>query len=349
MRKLAVALATLALGAAGCATRQAAPDVHRPVSASAATARSAPPARPAVPGGAVAALDRALPPPQTASPSPSTTPADYRVAARDQLAVQVYGHDDLTRTVRVSEQGTITLPLLGELPVAGLTIHEIEAKIEAGLKPAYLRDPRVTVGVSEFQGRQIAVVGAVNQPGAYAFRTNQVPLLQALSEARGVRENADRLAYVLRATPKAGEPQPLEVDLDALFRSGRGGTILLEAGDSVYVPEANAYYVSGEVEKRGAYTLRRDTTVSKALVEAGGVTRRAAESRITVVRRNGNGELQEIADLDLDAIMKGDPKHDLPLQAQDVVVVPAHGGKVVGYGVLDFLRGLFSVGIPLIP
>src|SRR5438093_8012264 len=342
MHRRLASLLLVTLAAAGCA-QTSATSTPQTAAAAKAPATTAPPHAP----GPIA-------PPQPSSPMalrPLIAPADatdYRVAPRDQLYVQVHGQDDLTRTVRVSETGTITLPLVGELKVAGLTPHDIEGAIEKALKPAYLKNPRVTVTVSEFRGRQFAVVGAVNQPGAYPLRSNAVTLLQALSEAHGTRENADRVAYVLREKPRNGEPQPLQVKLDALFRTGQGADLLVEAGDSVYVPEANTFYVAGEVEKRGAYTLRRDTTVSKAIAEAGGVTKKAATKRVTIVRTGENGQREEITDLDLDSVMKGDPNTDLTLQAQDVVFVPPHSGKVVGYTILEIMKGLFSIGLPLL-
>jgi polysaccharide export outer membrane protein len=358
MRRALLAGSILVLALAGCAARAPVtrePSASAPPAGTAAAARQTPASRPdagatgrAAPAAAPALATGAARPTTVAGPAPQAADSEYRVAPRDQLMVQVHGQDDLTRTVRVSQGGTITLPLLGEVQVAGLTTREIETKIEGALKPAYLRDPRVSVSVAEYQGRQVTVIGAVNQPGAYAFRANRISLLQALSEAHGVRENADRIAYVLRRSTNGQTAQPIEIDLDQLFRNGQDGGLVLEGGDSVYVPEANTFYVTGEVEKRGAYTLRRDTTVSKALVEAGGVTRKAAGA-ITIVRTVGRGERQEIAGLNLDAIMKGDPKQDLPLQAQDVVVVPQSGAKAVGYGFLEFVRGLFSIGIPLIP
>ena len=327
----------------GCA---AAP-VATPVSAP-AKAQATPPMPPMPVATGMSAVRTPQSRPELPAPAKSAEQSgDYLIAPRDQLAIQVHGHDDLTRTVRVSENGSVTLPLVGEVAVAGLTTREIEQKVEGTLKPAYLKNPRVTVSVSEFQGRQFAVVGAVNQPGAYPIRTNQVTLLQAFSEARGLRENADRTAYLLRAAPRADEPQPLPIDLDAMFRTGQAGTLQVESGDMVYVPDANTFYVAGEIEKRGAYTLRRDTTLSKALVEAGGVTKRAS-GQLTLVRVANSGQREEITGLDVDAIMRGDPTHDLPLQAQDIVVVPTSGAKAVGYGFLDFLKGIFSIGIPLI-
>jgi polysaccharide biosynthesis/export protein len=330
-----------------------------------ASGPSNPGASPAASGPAVTtgttkvstAASPALPEPRPAPPMLAPPPAislstetsgegDYKLAAKDQITVTVYGQDDLTRTVRVGQTGTITLPLLGEIPAAGLTPTELEKKIEGGLRGRYLMNPKVTVGVSEFQGRQFAVMGAVNQPGAYPLKTNHTTVMLALSEAKGVRDNADRIAYVLRARPRPGEPQPLSVDLEALLRQGHPGhNVVVEAGDSVYVPEANTYYVAGEVEKRGAYVLRRDTTLSKALTEAGGATKRAATGEVKVVRTLPSGEKQEVGPYDVRAVMAGDKSQDVPLQAHDVVVVPSSGSKVAAYGVLDFLKGLFSIGI----
>jgi polysaccharide export outer membrane protein len=336
-------VALVMIGSFGCTTPPRATPADP---ASTHAARSAASTAPAI-GTGKPRTPVVLPEVPRSSTSGKDASADYRIAPRDQLAVQVHGQDDLTRSVRVSQAGTITLPLVGEVEVAGLTAREIEQKIEGALKPAYLKNPRVMVTVSEFLGRQFTVIGAVNQPGAYSIHTNRVTLLQALSEARGLRENADGTAYVLRAAPRPDEPQPLEIDLDTMFRTGQAAALWLDSGDMVYVPDANSYYVAGEVEKRGAYTLRRDTTISKALVEAGGVTKQAG-SRVTLVRTDRSGQRQEIAGLDMEAIMRGDPKQDMTLQAHDIVVIPADGAKVVGYGVLDFLKGIFSIGIPLL-
>src|SRR5262249_15607367 len=79
------------------------------------------------------------------------------------------------------------------------------------------------------------------------------------------------------------------------------------------------------------------------------VTKVAAKDRITLIRTLPSGEKKEISGIDLDSLAKGDPKTDLKLQPQDVVVVPSDRGKVVGYGFLDFLKGIFSVGIPIVP
>ncbi|HEV8307170.1 MAG TPA: polysaccharide biosynthesis/export family protein, partial [Methylomirabilota bacterium] len=191
--------------------------------------------------GAGPAPGSLAPPAVSLSPPPAAAAGDYRLAPGDQIAVQVHGQEDLTRTLRVSQGGTITFPFLGEVAVGGRSVKEVEQTLETGLRGGYLLQPKVNVTVSEYQGRQFAVMGAVQQPGAFALKTNHTTVLGALSEAKGVRENADRVAYVVRARPRAGEPQPVAVDLDTLMRTGDPRqNVVVEAGDAVYVPEANA-------------------------------------------------------------------------------------------------------------
>jgi polysaccharide export outer membrane protein len=341
--RYAVTLLLAGMIAAGCATDPVLPTA----SPAAAPATPGAPAPAAGPGASRMPAPPTMAPPPAVSLAPATTvDGDYKLAAKDQVTVTVYGQDDMTRTLRVSQSGTITLPLLGEVKAAGLSPTELEQKIEGGLRGKYLVNPRVTVSVAEFQGRQFAVMGAVNQPGAYPLKTNATTVMLALSEAKGVKDTADRIAYVLRARPRTDEPQPLAVDLEALLRQGAPAqNVVVEAGDSVYVPEANTFYVAGEVEKRGAFVLRRDTTLSRALTEAGGVTKRASTDEVKVVRTQPDGGKQELGPFDIRQIMAGDKSQDVALQAHDVVVVPQSGAKSAAYGVLDFLKGLFSIGL----
>jgi len=327
MRGMRVLLLVGLLGITGCAG---------------APGAGAPAARPAP-----AASAPSLPPAPAVSREPPTgDDGDYRLAPKDQITVTVFGQKDLTRALRVSQSGTITVPLLGEVKAAGLSPAELERKIEDGLRGRYLVNPRVTVAVAEYQGRQVAVMGAVNQPGAYPLKANHTTVLNALSEAKGVKDGADRIAYVLRARPRPGEPQPVLVDLDALLRQAHPGyNVVVEPGDSVYVPEANTYYVAGEVEKRGAFVLRRETTLARALTEAGGVTKRAATGAIKVFRTAPTGETQELGTFDLEAVMGGDRRQDIPLQAQDVVVVPESGAKRAAYGLLDVLKSILRFSL----
>jgi polysaccharide export outer membrane protein len=310
---------------AGCASSRAVPSATR---ASGATAQAA------------VGRPTTLPPaPAVSLQPPADAGDDYKLSARDQITVLVLGQKDLTRTVRLNESGSVTLPLVGDLQAAGLSAAELERRIEAKLRGGYLLNPRVTVTVVEFQGRQVAVLGSVHQPGAVTLKSNYTTMLAALSDAQGVKEGADRIAYVVRARPRPGEPQPLTVDLEALLRQGDPRyNVVVEPGDSIYVPETNTYYATGEVEKRGAFSLRRHMTLARAITEAGGVTKHAATGDIRVIRTLPTGDKQELGPFDLQAVMSGDERQDIALQGQDVVVVPDSAAKRFGYGLLDVLK-----------
>ncbi len=331
MRRGGTLLLVGLLGLAGCAGGGAPhPPVAGPAGASAAT-----PPTPVLP-----------PAPAVSLAPPARDAGDYKLAPKDRVSLTVHGQKDLTRTLRVSQSGMVTVPLLGEVQAAGLSAPELERRIEDGLRGRYLMNPRVSVAVSEFQGRQFAVMGAVHRPGAFPLKANHTTVMSALSGAKGVKDSADRVAYVLRAHPRPGEPQPVMVDLDALLRQGRPGhNVVVEPGDSVYVPEANTYYVAGEVEKKGAFVLRRETTLAKALTEAGGVTKLAATGEIRVIRTGPTGEKQEIGAFDLQAVMGGDRRQDIPLQAQDVVVVPQSGSKRAAYAFRDVLKSIIRFSL----
>ena len=335
MRRATVLLVAGALWAGtGCASSSSmAPSPSGAATTTPASARGAMPAFPA-------------PPAVSLAPASAGADGDYRLAPQDRITVTILGQKDMTRTLRVAESGSVTLPLLGDVQAAGRSSAELEQAIEAGLRDRYLVNPRVSVAVTEFRGRRFGVMGAVNEPGAFALKSNQTTMLQALSEARGVKDGADRVAYVLRARPRPGEPQPVAVDLDALLRAGDPAyNVVVEPGDSVYVPEVNTYYVAGEVERKGAFKLRRATTLATALTEAGGVTKRAATGEVKVIRTLPTGEKRELGAFDLQAAMAGDRRHDIRLEPQDVVVVPQSGAKTAGYAFLDVLKSLLKLSL----
>src|SRR5262249_40357772 len=115
------------------------------------------------------------------SVTPVAPQEDYLLAPRDQVTIQVYGQDDMTRTVRLDQDGKIVLPLVGAISIGGMTTQAAQERIEAELtKGGYLKNPKVTVAVSEFQGRQYAVMGGVNQPGSYTLRSRQIALTTAI-------------------------------------------------------------------------------------------------------------------------------------------------------------------------
>ena len=125
-------------------------------------------------------------------------PSGYAIGEQDLLEISVFEVDQLSRTVRVAEDGTITLPLLGRLPVGGMTRVELEMEIARRLQEGFVRDPQVTVFIREFQSRRVTVTGAVKNPGSYEMLGPQT-LVEMIAEAGGLTDKgAEELQVFLR-------------------------------------------------------------------------------------------------------------------------------------------------------
>ena len=108
--------------------------------------------------------------------------SDYPVGRQDLLEISVFGVEELDQTVRVGDDGSITMPLLGRLDVSGLTKTELEGTIAKLLAARYIRNPQVTVFIKEYTSKQIAVSGAVKRPGTYEMLGRKT-LLEMISMA----------------------------------------------------------------------------------------------------------------------------------------------------------------------
>jgi polysaccharide biosynthesis/export protein len=197
-----------------------------------------------------------------------------RIGADDLVAISVYGSPELTRSVRVSAEGQIRLPMLTRgVPAAGLVPREIESAIAAALRAEkILIDPVVTVTVAEYRSRPISVAGAVKRPLTFqAFGT--VTLLDALTRAEGLAPEAG--SEILLTRPAAGgTPATERILVKALFAGANPGlNPRLAGGEEIRVPVALEVYVAGSVKNPGAFSLKDapETTVLKVLALAGGL------------------------------------------------------------------------------
>jgi polysaccharide export outer membrane protein len=172
---------------------------------------------------------RVLPP--QAAPSlgvPRARVAEYRIGTEDLIEVQVFGVDQLTRTVRVDSRGVISLPLIGLVEVAGLTIQEAQASITARLAESYLQNPQVSVFIKEFTTQRVTIEGAVNRPGIYPLK-GQTTLLTAIALAGGQGRFSEMNEVVLFRTDSTGARVVTKYDVE-LIRRG-------EVADPVVVNE----------------------------------------------------------------------------------------------------------------
>jgi polysaccharide export outer membrane protein len=217
-----------------------------------------------------------------------------RLGVGDQVRVTVFQYPDLTTDTRISQTGTITFPLIGEVKIGGLTPAGAGTEIARQLKRGkYMLNPQVTVVMTELRSRQVSVLGQVNRPGRYAIDDTSAKLTDVLALAGGVSPiGADTVSIVLN---RHGKTEKLEIDVAAMVRDGDlSKNIDIQNGDTVYVPRAPTFYVYGEVRRAGSYRFEDNMTVMQAISLGGGLTERATERGITVSRRGSNGKPQRI-------------------------------------------------------
>jgi len=163
---------------------------------------------------------------------------DYRVGPNDLLEVEVFGVPDLKRTVRVNSSGMVSLALVGNLSLAGLTAQQAEAIIAAKYAEKYLQDPQVSVFIKEFTTQRITIEGAVAKPGIYPV-TGQLTLLRALALAGGGGQFADLTEIMLFRSVAQGPQQTLSFDLERI-RKGEAADPVIVADDVIVVKRSPA-------------------------------------------------------------------------------------------------------------
>jgi len=248
---------------------------------------------------------------------------EYRIGAKDLLEISVFGLDEMSQTVRVSEKGKITLPLLGEIEVEELTTAELERKLSQLLEKKYLQNPQVTVFIREYQSKKVYVLGAVGKPGSYELLGRRT-VLQLISDAGGLIEDAGDEIIVIRQY-KDGPSKTLRLLIDDLILKGDARlNIPLEPNDIVNIPVNKTVfiYVFGQVRRPGALNVKKLNipTLLQAIAQAGGFSERASKRGVLIKRIDKDGKEQEIK-VNVKDIIKG-KKRDIQLKENDVVYVP---------------------------
>ena len=278
------------------------------------------------------------------SSSPNNFGTEYMIGPSDLLEVKVLESEKLTARERVDSRGYINLPLIDDVQVTGLTPIRAEEKIESILKSeGYINDPHVSIFVLEHKSNMVSVLGYVNEPGSYEL-IGDVTLLDALALAKGLDKDAGTTVYITRKGKNNQEK--IMVDLDELFeKSGPSdhSNLIVNAGDKIYVPEAANVFVDGAVGNPGSYPIEDgDTTLSQAIVMAGGLASFADDGDISLIRYLSSGK-REVVKVDLDSIRSG-AMSDPVLNEKDAIVVGASGFKSFFYGLNINVFGLGGVG-----
>jgi polysaccharide export outer membrane protein len=267
--------------------------------------------------------------------------ADYVIGSDDLLEIDVFQAEELKRTVRVSSQGYIGLPLVGQVKAKGLTPAQLEQEMVRGLAK-FMQEPLVSVYVKEYKAQKIGVMGAVRAPQVFAV-TGQRYLLDIITLAGGLAGDAGNICYILRPlNTEKGEvskTETLVVDLSELLEKGNMALNLpVFGGDVVNVPKGGVVFVDGAVERPGVYQMNAKTTLAQAIIMAGGTRFEANKSEVIVYRDKGDGARDSIP-VDYAAIRNGE-KDDMLLKQNDLVIVPSSGFKRL----LTIFTGAVGVG-----
>ena len=252
---------------------------------------------------------------QAVAPSAPAAAPSYQIGPSDVLSIKVFEEPALSGQFNVDTDGTITFPFLQRVEVRGKTLNEVEQLITKGLRAGFVNKAQVSVQIESYHSRAIYVLGEVKMPGKYTIE-GQVTLLEVIAKAGSFTPAAGPELIVLRykdgmAAAVASAPaQPGTADAAELVRvkiddlkNGRfTANFLLQDSDTIQVPAAERFYVTGFVKTPGSFVLRPGMTVQQAIAEAGGLTERGSNRGLKITRKV-NGK-----DVDVDAKMS-DPVH----------------------------------------
>jgi polysaccharide biosynthesis/export protein len=221
-----------------------------------------------------------------------------KLGVGDAVHVVVHQQPDLTTDARINERGTIAMPLIGEVKLAGMAPSEAAAAIGESLKKGqFLKNPQVSVAVTTVRSRQVSVLGAVTRPGRYPLDDTSSQLSDVIAAAGGITAVGGDTVLVIRD----GKEERVAV---------LGKPYLLKGGETINVERAPVFYIHGEVARSGAYRVEPNMTVMQAIAAGGGVTPRGSDRRLKLRRVGADGKLVE-----KDASLKD------PVNADDVIFV----------------------------
>jgi polysaccharide biosynthesis/export protein len=225
--------------------------------------------------------------------TPAFAEQEYLLAPGDILKITVFKNPDLSLDVRVSEAGLISYPLIGSVPVSGLTLPAAERKIAQMLREGgFVVNPQVNILLTQAFGNLVSVIGEVNTAGRYSLDAAGGHLSGMLAAAGGVASSGGD--FVIVTGTRSGKPFRREVDIVKMSLSGSpADDIELVGGDTLYVNRAPMFYIYGQVQKPGQFRLERGMTVIQALASGGGVTGKGTQRGIVRHRRDASGKVKE--------------------------------------------------------
>jgi polysaccharide export outer membrane protein len=281
--------------------------------------------------------------PGVAAPVLVDSTEDYKIGPRDVIEIKVDDAEELSRSYEVNADGTFLMSHVGRVTASGKTPDKLARFLESRLRGNYLKDPHVTVIVKQFNSHTFIIQGMVAKAGIYQVET-RLSLFKLISLAGGLSDGHGTSAFVIRekkrerageapGTPpekseeESGDYSVIAVNIAGFLRGRLDGNIMLEPGDTVSIPKADVFYVAGEVNAPGSFQLSDGMTLRQALALSQGTTSNAKGGDSSIMRTDTTGKLVEIK-VDINAVLKNKVE-DIPLQANDLIIVPNSRGKTV--------------------
>lgn len=290
----------------------------------------------------------------------TTAPSGYVLGPDDQIVIRaVEGLDVGDKPILIGTNGNITLPLIGRVHAAGLTVEQLEGELVSRLK-TYVREPQISVTVTEFRSQPVSVFGAVTNPGVFQLRGRKT-LYEVLSLAGGPLDTAGATVSIVRLSENGVIPLPgavpdstgrystAELNLqDILDGKNPAANIEIKPHDVISVAPGNArmVYVVGDVKRAGAFNLggQRTMSVLSAVSLAGGFGHTAKPDKATILRPAPDGQKHEQIAVNIKRILAGKDE-DIGLHPDDVLVVPTSSRRVFATVVSGTLAGAVSAAI----
>jgi polysaccharide export outer membrane protein len=276
----------------------------------------------------------------------------YILGPEDLITVRVFAADDIPdKPAQIDNNGSVTLPMIGSVHAAGLTVEQFQANLVTAYKK-YFKDPQVTVQVNEFHSQPVSVAGNVTTPGVVQLKGNR-NLMEVIGQAGGLRADAGDTVLITRNlsegpipvqgafTDSTGKYSIAHINIRSVM-SGKDpeGNIMIKPHDVITVNRARMVYVLGNVTRPGGYVMSENETMSvtQAVALAGGWDKTAALSAARILRADGGAQREQIP-LNVKKIMEN-KSPDLELRPDDIVYVPNSLGKQMGARGLEAAIGL---------
>ena len=242
----------------------------------------------------------------TTAPSLNLSTPLVKLGIGDTVSLLVFGKPELTTRTVITEDGSVQLPLIGVIHVAGMSPSEAsELVAKAYQSGEFLVNPQVTITLETGTSQQVSVLGSVAKPGRYAVES-RTSVFDLLATAGGKTLDSAEVLYLVR-TDADGKVSRLPIDLSSLADPTKEfPAIKFQGGDTIYVPQAPQIFIYGEVAKPGEYKLQPGMSLIEALTIAGGVTRRGSTSRIEIKRKQPDGKFKTVSPKLTDELLADD-------------------------------------------